>query len=191
MRAYNNGIRDGFHEYHITGRYMPRYNWTLSEIRETGTIDIDTMQEIRKRHFCDKIFDKCYGIALKAVLIHHLGYTSVPKISKYYLAVILFDYFSEIIDDPDENFDYEKPDICVEIKRAKRTPFECPICYENVPSSNAVELNCGHKFCGDCISNSLKQVSNVAHHCALCRTDITGCSVSNKKLQKEINSLIA
>jgi hypothetical protein len=48
---------------------------------------------------------------------------------------------------------------------------ECPICYENFPSSKIAQLDCNHIFCITCTKKISKSNTNIM--CALCRTPIT------------------
>lgn len=51
---------------------------------------------------------------------------------------------------------------------------ECPICYDALSSENSVQLNCGHAFCGDCITqiltkNKKEKCAGSLPFCAMCR----------------------
>ena len=60
---------------------------------------------------------------------------------------------------------------------------ECSICLDEKNKINMVTLNCQHKFCGSCISQTLKKYNqNNAPSCALCRTKIEFISVKNEEL---------
>jgi hypothetical protein len=43
--------------------------------------------------------------------------------------------------------------------------YECPICYEDFDSDNAIILHCNHSFCKNCLIKSNKA------KCALCRSE--------------------
>lgn len=66
---------------------------------------------------------------------------------------------------------------------------ECAICYENIKLMDLVKLNCDHKFCGGCITGSLKAHNNMrcGPSCALCRKQMVSFSVKNP----EIYSLVS
>jgi hypothetical protein len=67
---------------------------------------------------------------------------------------------------------------------------ECAICYEEqLPVKTFVTLNCQHKFCKDCLKNSLKSVQQVPT-CALCRAEITTMVVYDESIKDEFNELI-
>ena len=61
---------------------------------------------------------------------------------------------------------------------------ECAICLENKKIADTVTINCGHKFCGGCITTTLKKHSNkyVAPTCALCRAPMTSFVVKNPEI---------
>jgi hypothetical protein len=67
---------------------------------------------------------------------------------------------------------------------------DCAICYEeNLLVKKFVTLNCQHKFCKDCLKNSLKSVQQVPT-CALCRAEITTMLVYDESIKDEFNELI-
>jgi hypothetical protein len=45
----------------------------------------------------------------------------------------------------------------------------CPICGEDIKSGNMFAIQCGHPFCGDCLSNV---INKSAPSCPCCREDI-------------------
>ena len=47
--------------------------------------------------------------------------------------------------------------------------FECPICYEDVPTEQCVRLNCDHDFCKNCWTEIARH--NVNPSCPYCRTN--------------------
>jgi len=57
---------------------------------------------------------------------------------------------------------------------------ECAICFENMISGDMVKLNCGHKFCGECITTTLQKTHNP--RCALCRVPIKKFGVINQDI---------
>jgi hypothetical protein len=67
---------------------------------------------------------------------------------------------------------------------------DCAICYEEeLQMKNFVTLNCQHKFCKDCLKNSLKSVQQVPT-CALCRAEITKIIVHNDNIKDEFKELM-
>jgi Zinc finger, C3HC4 type (RING finger) len=58
---------------------------------------------------------------------------------------------------------------------------ECPICY--IVQTDTVMTNCGHLFCGECLSQHFK-ASNLNHCsyiiCPYCRTPVSKVSVNNR-----------
>jgi hypothetical protein len=66
---------------------------------------------------------------------------------------------------------------------------DCLICFEETKLLDTVTINCGHKFCGMCIKNTLKMYNNMTADpaCAFCRSQITSCTMKNQ----EIYSLVS
>ena len=54
---------------------------------------------------------------------------------------------------------------------------DCAICYEETTNDNIAVLNCGHKFCGMCIKNTLDYIETPS--CALCRNNMSTITVHN------------
>lgn len=81
-------------------------------------------------------------------------------------------------------------------------PIECPICMENVPTS--LKTNCGHSFCGSCISKSihilrkkcrtdlLNDYSMIDYYeailCPLCRGQIKEMETTDKKIYNMVET---
>lgn len=49
---------------------------------------------------------------------------------------------------------------------------DCPICYEIKEREEISQLNCGHKFCGDCITEHVRRHRREPR-CPFCRVNIT------------------
>ena len=66
---------------------------------------------------------------------------------------------------------------------------DCSICFEETKLLDTVTINCGHKFCGTCITNTLKMYNTMAAGpaCAFCRSQMTSFTVKNL----EIYSLVS
>jgi hypothetical protein len=60
--------------------------------------------------------------------------------------------------------------------------IECCICMrEEVKKKDFVKLNCGHQFCGECVTKTLESSENKAVACALCRSCITQIDVTTSE----------
>ena len=114
---------------------------------------------------------------------------SIMDISNYpldYTELALADLLSslrnrhEVID---ENRKFEIiPILCVETEELD-VKEECNICYEEKQNRNMVTLNCKHKFCGVCVSQSLKKCNNFKlPNCAMCRTKIECIMINDAKI---------
>jgi hypothetical protein len=58
---------------------------------------------------------------------------------------------------------------------------ECSICYEIAKQNQTITINCGHKFCGKCIKNTLESNNiNTLPTCALCRTEMKTFEMNNQ-----------
>lgn len=49
---------------------------------------------------------------------------------------------------------------------------DCPICYETREYEDISQTNCGHKFCGFCLTEHIR-TTRIQPHCPLCRDNIT------------------
>lgn len=64
---------------------------------------------------------------------------------------------------------------------------DCPICYETVNIKDTIMISCGHKFCGECITQTLQKHTKTENPCcALCRGTINKCSIKNKEVYDKI-----
>ena len=81
---------------------------------------------------------------------------------------------------PDENRKFDIiPILCSESSNLQE---DCSICYEEIVNSNMVSLNCAHKFCGTCLSQTFKKCNpNNVPCCALCRTKIEYVMINDVK----------
>lgn len=63
---------------------------------------------------------------------------------------------------------------------------DCNICFEKTQFRNMITLNCNHKFCGDCVSQTFKKCNELKlPNCAMCRAKTNWFLVNdNKVLQK-------
>ena len=59
---------------------------------------------------------------------------------------------------------------------------ECPICYNLIYQETMISTNCCHNFCNECIISQIRKSNKSCIECALCRTEITRCSVKNQEL---------
>jgi len=118
---------------------------------------------------------------------------SIMDISQYpigYIDNILIELLDSIRNNnsqPNENKKFEiNTVLCVEVEDLEKEE-ECNICYEKTKNLNMVTLNCKHKFCGGCVSQTLKKCNKFKlPNCALCRTKIDCILVNNPEI---INTL--
>jgi hypothetical protein len=50
--------------------------------------------------------------------------------------------------------------------------IECPICMDTKETPNILTTTCGHKFCKDCITATVKKSTTTRCNCPMCRTPI-------------------
>jgi hypothetical protein len=91
---------------------------------------------------------------------YSINYTNTNTNTNNNLKIVI--NLTETKKDDENNNDAEKDD---------EEDKSCPICYEQLTNENEVKLNCEHKFCCECIKNSLNKCIN--QKCALCRTPST------------------
>lgn len=80
----------------------------------------------------------------------------------------------------------------IELQKQQNTEqVDCPICFDSIESNDICITNCGHGFCGECLSNYFKtmQSNHVPNHvpnCALCRTSVTKLQFKNETIMNEL-----
>jgi len=91
----------------------------------------------------------------------------------------------------DENTKFEITIVlCAEVEKFE-TEEDCNICYEKTKNRNMVTLNCKHKFCGDCVSQTLKKCNKFKlPNCALCRTKIDCILVNDNDVRSTLKENI-
>ena len=62
---------------------------------------------------------------------------------------------------------------------------ECAICFETMTEHNAIQLNCAHSFCANCIYHVISLTKHAG--CSLCRTTINMISIPNRDLLQDIS----
>jgi hypothetical protein len=64
---------------------------------------------------------------------------------------------------------------------------DCPICYETVKILDSVKMGCGHKFCGECITQTLQKHNKRNEPCcAMCRGKMETCVVKKQEIYDKI-----
>ena len=99
-------------------------------------------------------------------------------------------YYSQINpEEPNQKFTITTSVEVLDENKLEET-CECAICYEEeLLVKTFVTLNCQHKFCKDCLKNSLKSVQSIPT-CALCRAEITNIIVHNDNIKDEFKELM-
>jgi len=81
--------------------------------------------------------------------------------------------------------------LCVGLEDLE-TKEECNICYEEKQNRHIVKLNCNHKFCGECVSQTLKKCNKFKlPNCAMCRTKIDCILVNDNEIMNILKENIA
>lgn len=68
---------------------------------------------------------------------------------------------------------------------------DCNICFEKTKFRNMITLNCNHKFCGDCVSQTFKKCNKFKlPNCAMCRTKTDWLLVNDQKILDKLKENI-
>ena len=80
--------------------------------------------------------------------------------------------------------------LCTESESELALKNDCPICYEPTKNIDLINLNCSHRFCGECIKSTLESYNNRNNSpcCALCRSDITSFEIKNPEIYNSISN---
>lgn len=84
-----------------------------------------------------------------------------------------------------------KFDITIKTTPTQPSTKDCPICLDEIPSSNQIITNCNHTFCNDCIQKYFKSLNNnINQHpvCAYCRDPMKSLEIPNPVLCKQIQT---
>lgn len=68
---------------------------------------------------------------------------------------------------------------------------DCPICLDEIPSTNQIITNCNHTFCNNCIETYFKSLNsniNKPPVCAYCRDPMKSLEISDPILCKQIQT---
>lgn len=93
------------------------------------------------------------------------------------------------VNDDDEFIPFDpkpkSPNIPININKfpISKEDKNCCICMELKETSQICNLNCNHKFCGQCISTYIRR-NKQKPCCPLCRNNITNISVQNDNIQQ-------
>lgn len=69
---------------------------------------------------------------------------------------------------------------------------DCNICFEKTQFRNMVTLNCNHKFCGECVSQTFKKCNEFKlPNCAMCRAEVDWLLVNEQKIFDKLKENIA
>ena len=107
---------------------------------------------------------------------------SVSQDSLDYLDLRLAEFLAGLRNDQEQTTENRKYNIagllCVETEDVE-TEENCNICFEDKQIRHMVSLNCKHKFCGECVSQTLKKCNKFKlPNCAMCREKID-CIIIN------------
>jgi len=118
-------------------------------------------------------------------------YTALPienvsQESLDYLDLRLVEFLAGLRNEREETSENRKYNItallCVEVEEVEAED-DCNICYEKTKNCNMVILNCKHKFCGGCVSQTLKKCNPFKFpNCAMCRTKIETVKVKDEEI---------
>jgi hypothetical protein len=66
---------------------------------------------------------------------------------------------------------------------------DCSICFENYEMDKFVKFNCNHKFCGDCVIETIKTIKTSKINnlpCPLCRAEISSIVAYTKEVKNKV-----
>ena len=64
---------------------------------------------------------------------------------------------------------------------------ECNICYETIKEIDMIKLICDHRFCKNCIKQTLQKCSpNCEPCCAMCRSKIFCITINDTKIINDL-----
>ena len=97
----------------------------------------------------------CYMIGHTCSIcdLHSLNVTSVSPIYEHQIQ--------------SQNDNIEEQDITCKIDPDDQQ--ECPICLNNFDKTNVFIPKCGHKICGNCFFENIRNNKNTGRNCSLCR----------------------
>lgn len=118
----------------------------------------------------------------------------MPDIPLNYLDLRLVEFLAGLRNNREESSENRKFEIntvlCVDLEDLD-TKEECNICYEEKQICDIVKLNCNHKFCGACVSQTLKKCNKFKlPNCAMCRTKIDCILVNNNEIMNTLKENI-
>jgi len=104
----------------------------------------------------------------------------------------------EFYDDEDDNeqtkytSEYLKEVSLINIPRSDDEDvvcYECPLCFDEVPTPDAIITNCNHSYCTTCIKHLATSIKdNTAKpSCPMCRTEITQLTMGKSQVYNEIS----
>lgn len=127
-----------------------------------------------------------YGIIHDYTPLPAISIMDIQADSLYYLDLRLIEILTglrnrEQINDENTKFEINTV-LCIDVEELE-TEEDCNICYEKTQKCKMVTLNCKHKFCGDCVSQTLKKCNKFRFpNCAMCRTKIDCILVNSNEV---------
>lgn len=114
---------------------------------------------------------------------------SIMDISQYpldYVDLRLSEMLEDLRNNPEEINENRKFKInailCLDAEEL-HVEEDCNICFEKTQFRNMVTLNCNHKFCGICVSQTFKKCNQFKlPNCAMCRAQIDWLLVNDNKI---------
>lgn len=132
---------------------------------------INNIQNIRNQHF-DEIFAEATQSLLNGTIQFNSNADADTHDNIDDLPELINIYDDDFI--PFEPLPIHQPTIQTEVRKipVSEEERECPICYETREYQDISQTNCGHKFCGLCLTQHI-HTSRIQPHCPLCRDNIT------------------
>lgn len=132
---------------------------------------INNIQNIRNQHF-DEIFAEATQSLLNGTIQFNSNADADTHDNIDDLPELINIYDDDFI--PFEPLPIHQPTIQTEVHEILVSDEErvCPICYETRECQDISQINCGHKFCGLCLTKHIHK-NRIQSRCPLCRENIT------------------
>ena len=122
-----------------------------------------------ERRFCFSIKKALDG----SIFLHDMNAVTAPV---YSVVMHTSDYFKEV-------------SLTLHLVSDHDISCECPLCFDQLPSTEAVFTGCNHPYCASCfktLATSIKD-KTVRPSCSLCRSEITQLSFGKVEICNEIS----
>lgn len=131
----------------------------------------NNIQNIRNQHFDEIFAEATQSLINDTILFNSYGGANTDD-NMDDLPELINIYTDDFI--PFESLPIHSPVIQTRVYEilVSEEERECIICYETRECQDISQINCGHKFCGLCLTEHIHR-NRIQPHCPLCRENIT------------------